>query len=436
MIKIIFISITISIFGGLIVNAAVASQVPRLQDSGIDFSKISTITQKHQLAILHESKPMEIVIDDEKERVDVRFVSAIATIDAPIEQVRSTILDFSRYKEYMPQLKKSNVRKNDKSGVVVDFKLKFLLPIIKVNLDYTLRYQEEENGDIVWDYVEGDIEGNMGRWELVPLSKNTTMVIYTVWNDMRSMGFWVRMVLNAQPDLEVAMPISTTALVVDALKKELEKTLKESAPKSMFTKSSRPPQISELGVSATTFKSLAKIGTLMLIHPKQQIPKKEGSDPVDLLFISAGRVVQVPIEKAKAMTLKFDRYHEFFDQVDEVDVKEIGGNIVADWELELGFGVISIGVDYVLEYNWRNKNTLDFSRLSGDIEYIHGSWEWFSLDNETTLFFYTNASVVGDEAGMILKLANLIPNKDLVLGSSAAAVLAENQAPWIEENAK
>ena len=423
-------------FSVFISNVAWASQVPRLQDSGIDFAQISAITQTHQLAILHESKHMKIVIDDKNENVDARFVSSIATINAPIDHVRTTILDFSGYKEFMPQLKKSKVIHDDESGIVVDFKLKFLLPIIKVNLDYRIRYKEEGNGDIVWSYVEGDIKGNMGRWELVALNKNTTMVIYTVWNDMRSMGFWVRMVLNAQPDLEIALPISTTALVVDALKKELEKTATKTTPKKMFTEFSKSPQISELGVSASTFKSLANLGTLMLIHPKQQIPGKEGSDPIDLLFISAGRVIQAPIEKAKAMTLKFDRYHEFFDQVDEVDVTKMGDSIIADWELELGFGIISIGIDYVLEYHWRDRNTLDFSRLSGDIEYIHGSWEWFALDDETTLFFYTNASVVGDDAGMILKFANLIPNKDLVLGSSAAVVLAENQAPWIEKNAK
>jgi hypothetical protein len=122
--------------------------------------------------------------------------------------------------------------------------------------------------------------------------------------------------------------------------------------------------IAGLGVSASTFKSLAKLGTLMLIYQKQQIPEKKGSDPVDLLFISAGRVVQAPIEQAKAMTLKFERYHKFFDQVDEVDVKKVDNSIIADWELELGFGVISIGIEYALEYHWRDKNTLDFSRLS------------------------------------------------------------------------
>ena len=50
---------------------------------------------------------------------------------------------------------------------------------------------------------------------------------------------------------------------------------------------------------------------------------------------------------------------------------------------------------------------------------------------DRTLTIYTTGSQLGDKAPAVLKLGNLIPNRQVVVGVSSAALIVEKQAAWM-----
>lgn len=401
---------------------------PRLAELGLPAEGLAKLIGDGQLVLLHPGREATI---GGKNR-EVRFASAAVRIGAPVSTVAAVVYDFASYPEFMPQTEKVSVTKAPDGADRVAFRLRFELPVGGIRLDYTLDHRATPDGGIAWTLVEGDMAANVGRWEFFAAGPNDTVAVYTLWSDLRSTSFILRQILDAQPDLDLAIPVSSAWAVAEAVRRRAE----GRAPMPpVDVKGLRPepviPLYSRGELPEDVLRSLAARGTVLFIHPTQWLATASG--PLDLVFVTAMRPVPVDLPEARRLARSFDRYPEFFDQVRSAKVTPTPKGLTVDWHLGIGFGILAIPLKYRLEYVDVGPATMPFRRVSGDLDYVWGAWEWLADGDDRTLAIYTTGSRLGDKAPAVLKLGNLIPNRQVVVGVSSAALIVEKQAIWIAQ---
>ncbi|MBF0449219.1 MAG: SRPBCC family protein [Candidatus Magnetomorum sp.] len=414
-----------------------ASFVPKFQDQNIHINDLVKLSETGQLLLLHPEKKVSLPIGNEKiNDFDVRFLTSICVIEAPVHRVREVVMDFSHYHEFMPQTSSSTILSKSKNHVINEIKLSVKVPLIHIGVKFTLDYFMEPDGDISWFRVKGDMKGNVGRYEFISLGPNRTMLIMTYWTELRGIGFLMRLLLRAQPDLEMAIPVSTGSLILDAIKKRCELTAQDVPPDintiSKLPKDPIIPVLTQSNIPVDTIQLLSRIGTLVFVHPVQWI-RTENNEPVAVKFVTAAGRMQGPLEAVKPLVSDFSRYSEFMYQVKYAKRELTYDGMMVNWRLKLGFAIFKFYLDFVLDYEWKSNTILLYHCKEGDLEYNYGSWEWFRLSDNQTMTFFTTAIPIGKRAPMILKFTKMIPNSQVVMGASSTVVAIEKMTPWVED---
>lgn len=410
------------------VNLAEANtSIPRVADLGLDPERTATVVGEHMLLIAGKPRPIHVFVEQKPQEHNGRFITALIVIPKPVSDVRQMVADFTAYPQFVPQTAAAKILRHNEQQTSVDFKLSIDVGVIKIGLKFIADYTFEHNGDITWVNREGDFAGSLGRFEFFTLSGQRTLLAYTSWTNFETAGFLVRTAMKLQPDLLVALPASTAAVIMRAYKERLSGALVKPAPVA----SPRIPIIGRGDLPVAELGNLAQLGTLAFVYAEQTIQAKGQIAP--LAFVSGGALVNAPIDTAKKMSTQFARFPEFFDQVVEAKSTYEGKRHFVDWKLKLDFGFLKIPIYYRLEYAdvgmaW------PFRVAGGDLEFIYGAWEWIEVSPQQTLIIYTTASSPGKNGAAILKFADLIPNNQMITGIAVATVVVERQAPWIEKN--
>ena len=144
-------------------------------------------------------------------------------IDASPDDVRAAIEDFASYKEWMPQLVKSDVVTKKGKTADVAFTVSFRFGLFSKSLDYTVRYAPKGDTRLEWERVSGDFDENHGAWTWISLDRGKrTAVFYSFYVDLAGTGSMVKLALKASPQMEVAIATSTAILVARSLKSRVE----------------------------------------------------------------------------------------------------------------------------------------------------------------------------------------------------------------------
>ncbi|ETR72799.1 MAG: hypothetical protein OMM_01441 [Candidatus Magnetoglobus multicellularis str. Araruama] len=409
-----------------------ASVVPRFQDNHIPISELIRFAQNEQLIVLHPHQELLLPIGNgKKKKFDVRFVTTISLIDAPIQRVRSVITDFINYHEFMPQTESSKLISQTKDHVVHDVKLSVKVPLIHIGFRFTLDYFMAPNGDITWSRVKGDIQGNVGRYELIAVSPNRTMLILTYWAELQGIGFLMRLLLRMQPDLALAIPISSGSLIVDAIKKRSEMTSKTLSYPKNLPWHPNIPLMTNAKLPVETLQLLSRIGTLIFVHPPQWI-RSTDNPPVAIRFVTAAARMQGPLKAVKPLVTTFSRYPEFMYQVKYAKQQMTYDGMLVDWRLGFGFAIFRFNLDFMLDYEWKSNTILTYHCKSGDIEKSYGAWEWIRLSDNQTMTFFTTAVPIDANVPFILQFTRMVPNSQVVMGASSTVVTIEKMTPWVE----
>ena len=404
-----------------------APEIPRVADLELDADGAAKIVGDHMLLVA--GKPRDIAVRHGKtEKVQAgRFISALIVIPKPVTDVRQMVLDFSTYHEYVPQTAGAEVLTADDDSASVKFKLAIDVGVIKIGLGFTADYAFEPNGDVTWHNKDGDFAGSVGRFEFFPLAGDKTLFAYTSWTNFDTAGFLVRTVMKLQPDLLVALPASTAAVLLRAYKERLVGKPQQAEP----LRSPKIPMIGQGDLPVDELRRLARFGTLAFVYAEQTIQAKNQTAP--LAFVSGGALVRAPADVVKRYGTQFSRFPEFFDQVVEAKSVVVDKRRYVDWKLKLDFGFLKIPIFYRLEYADAGA-AWPFRVAGGDLEFIYGAWEWIPVSDTESLVIYTTASTPGKNGASILKFADLIPNNQMITGIAVSTVVVERQAPWIENN--
>jgi len=189
---------------------AVLAPVPAL---GFDAGKVAPETVDQ----LTGGSPLVIV--EENSDGSLKLVTGGVRIDASPQEVWDVVTDYASYPNWMPEVTECEVTKDNGRIKEIRYRILFKLSIITKKIDYTLRKAEVPIQRIDWELVDGDFDHGIGSWQMVPIQGGeSTLVYYSTFNNLRSMGRLVRGLMEEQPALEMAIQVSTAVTVVKALR--------------------------------------------------------------------------------------------------------------------------------------------------------------------------------------------------------------------------
>ncbi len=410
-------------------HTALCSQTPRFLNLGIDLNDVIPLVENTQLLLLHPTEQIIREVKNKKRTYDAQFVSSAVIMNGSVDHIRATIMDIEKYPDFLPQFAYSKILEKSDKVLNARFKMVLAMPVFtpKVNLD--LEYTQEPDGGISWSLISGDVDVSEGRWEFVPLSDNQTLVILTNWMDMRS-KFINRMMIKVQPDLETTVPISTASITTYAIKTRVEAKI-PGKPDKHDTPEGTPTIPLLTNTYMKRIARLASYGTVMFVHPEQKFKSHLGL--VDLTFVSGGGIVRCSLDDAKKFTTQFNRYREFNESVKNATITNKKDGFFIDFEMKLGGNILSVSIDYTLDFTWLSENKLVYRVVKGDVTHIYGIWEWIPLENDRTLLMHTGAYRTGEDDSILLRLGDKLPNGQIIVGANVNLVVIEKQIPWIEK---
>lgn len=417
-------------------RASYDSTIPRISDLGLSAADIARFAGSDTLIVRHRPRTLSVVWDEEEPRnVKAIFNTALAVVDAPVEVARRVALEVGQYHTFMPALQRSEVQGVEASGTRADLLLGMDIPVVSIGLDYSLTITAQPNGDVTFLVDRGMLEGTRARWEFLPLPGGKTLLAYTGWDNSADMGFAVRMIYKAQPDLEFAIPAAVAGAIAQYSRERIETQAHGSVRTAAGKTVTQPnvPLITKAAVPTDSLRKLASLGLLMIVHPEQRLNFK-GQD-IKLTFVTAAGLVKLPVDRAVEGVLAFERYPEFFPQVDSIQ-RSAGpqGSILAQWNLVLDFGLFELPIEYTNQYVKAGPYAYPFRRVKGDIEFIYGALEWVPTAPQESLVVFTAASYPGEASNPLLRLQNMISNASMILGVASSGIIVERQLPWLEKN--
>lgn len=162
---------------------------------------------------------------------NIAWAMAAAQISSPPEVIWEVLANLDDYEKFAPHTEEVRVLKREGSKGVANFRMKIKFTILSVGVDTTDEFTlDRDKWSLDWTYLRGDFAGSRGGWNLVPLSDATsegnavkrTAAFYRFHADLRSLGFGVRMLLRAQPEIEMGVISAMAVRFVEALKDRVE----------------------------------------------------------------------------------------------------------------------------------------------------------------------------------------------------------------------
>ena len=97
-------------------------------------------------------------------------------VDVPIARMFEVVTDYERYPEFLPDVRRAELKRRDGNIAEVTFEIE----VIK-RIRYTLRMEETEPTALNWTLVKGDfMKLNNGRWTLEALGEQQTRATYAI----------------------------------------------------------------------------------------------------------------------------------------------------------------------------------------------------------------------------------------------------------------
>ncbi|HJN77836.1 MAG TPA: SRPBCC family protein [Myxococcota bacterium] len=164
----------------------------------------------------------QVVIVEERPDGRVELVTGGTLVKASPDEVWAVITDYEAYPKWMPQTTVVSVTEGPDGTKDVHYTLDFQFSVISKTVEYTNRHWEDPtNRSIRFELVSGDFAASTGSWHVTP-AKGGSIVYYSTYTDLESMGWIVASLIEEQPSMEMAIQASTAVMVVKAIKERAE----------------------------------------------------------------------------------------------------------------------------------------------------------------------------------------------------------------------
>lgn len=171
-----------------------------------------------------------VIMVENKEDGSFKNGTIIDIINAPVDIVWQCLTDLANYKNFMPKLVKSDVKKISENRLEVTFELDVPFGNKVYTLDYTL---EPENHVVSIKWKSGDLKGSYYGWKLVK-HPNGTMAYYK-GSTRNSLGFFEKFE-DEQQTMTMGINVSSLMAGMKGLKEKAEKVARERTTDSASKK--------------------------------------------------------------------------------------------------------------------------------------------------------------------------------------------------------
>ncbi len=407
--------------------------IPALGQRFVGNAAVERFLQKRLLVLVRDPMPLQIKVGTDLEQRDVRIVTGMMRVAAPVTAVRQRIMDFEAYTEYFSSTEEVRILHHDQNTTDVAFRLGLKVGMVDLGVSYTSRYKVDTDGSISWRVLEGDLAGSLGRWEFVPISGGReTLVLYSAWTNNDEASFVIRMIYKAQPDMKFAMPAVVAATYIQTIATVSEAAWNNTTNKKQRegTTAIRIPLLVSDQYAIEALQVLAQDATALIVDPMHS--HLINGEYIDLQFVTAAKWARASGAAAKKHTLDFESYPSFFSQVKRVTVKRSPSAWFAKWQLGIDLGILSLPITYTQQYVLDHAESIPYRTVAGDIQYIYGAYEWLPAGEDRSLVIFTAASDPGKSGHPIVKLQRLVPRSTMLTGIVATGVIVEKLVPWIE----
>jgi len=97
-------------------------------------------------------------------------------IDVPADKLYEVIADFGKYAEFLPEVKKTEVKADGAAQLVT-----YTIDIKATKIAYTLKHTGTKPAKLHWTLIKGDMmKANDGTWTLKTLPDGRTEAVYEI----------------------------------------------------------------------------------------------------------------------------------------------------------------------------------------------------------------------------------------------------------------
>jgi ribosome-associated toxin RatA of RatAB toxin-antitoxin module len=175
---------------------------------------VPLLVRADSLEALLAKGPLVLVENDAKGKFSA--ATGIIFIEAPLEKTWATVIDFARYKEFVPKVVEAEV-----AGAGNELKVTWELDVPGINTTYTVAYHLDPAAKtIVAEQVKGDLKGSKWAWQLEASGPNRTLIHY------RSQALHFSRILESAEDdqktITIGVNVGGVLTVLRALKTRVE----------------------------------------------------------------------------------------------------------------------------------------------------------------------------------------------------------------------
>lgn len=175
----------------------------------------SVPTQAQSLKELLNKGTVVLVETNKKGRF--HSATAVAHIRAPMKDTWRVATDFAAYKEYMPNLIRSDTEKKGENTVAVTFEVE----VPGINPEYTFEYSmTPDKYQMTARWKDGDLKGSFVKWRLRESGPSDCMVYYTTAT--RNFSGLAESLEDDQQTVTIGVNVAAALATVKAIKLRTE----------------------------------------------------------------------------------------------------------------------------------------------------------------------------------------------------------------------
>lgn len=358
---------------------------------------------------------MMVVLDKTTKTIPY-LISAGTVIDAPREKVWEIIVNFDKYKEYMPFVEESKKVTTDYENIVnTNYSLVFrVMKIPFFSIDFLLSNYLQPPRRFDWYALKGDLSKDYGFWELTPTSdKKRTIVFYSVYTESGSS--FINKILKKEPVLGLGFDIALASSVVRVVKERVEgKSMEFTAGK----------EIPWRNIDRDTVQTLVSKGAMTVVGSGEGKCKPYVSS---LISINKNR------EEVFNAVSDYDHYDTFMPMVEKIKtLSKKGDTAVVDYKIAFNFLLFKNRVWYRLLHTYNFPSSITWYLIKGDMDAVKGGWEFLKNSNETTLSVYNFCSNLRSIGFLMKVLLNKFPQLSTGIQVATGIVVTSAIKQWIE----
>lgn len=334
--------------------------------------KLRPFAERGELALIESNKDGTL-----------RQLALVTVVRAPMDAMYRAISTTEEYTQFVPNVVKSDTVKQVGETRWVAWELE--VPLFNLTGTNAYTFHAPDAMDV--ETSSGDVRTGAWRWELFPLSENSTLAVEYAYSDVRDVNFVMRKLIAKNRTVEHGAVLSAATVFMKSAKARAEKragVIASERPDVKKNPRAVPLKSVREFATADDFAALAPLFDRGIVALVQSQP--DGRLHQAVVFART----YAPPEKVYEIAAHPDRWDEFMPGVDECyAIEDVPDHVV--YRMELDAPLLSI--NFKARMN-RGPDWLSNSTLDGDLKNARFGWEFLPQPEGRSLtIYYVNADL-------------------------------------------